>query len=74
MTISSSSTVKTTVVHVSGDEDALTKADIAILEGLQNPTYRRLVGQIQYGANEDMALAEDAGQSFLVADHCRFRA
>ncbi|MBW4710771.1 right-handed parallel beta-helix repeat-containing protein [Roseobacter sp. YSTF-M11] len=50
-------------VYMSGDEDALTLEDIAAIEGLET---RQINGDFfaanpEYGASEDMALANDAG-------------
>jgi hypothetical protein len=50
-------------VYVSGSQDALTKADIAALEGLKvdQITTKWLLANPEYGGSEDMALATDVG-------------
>ena len=51
-------------VYVSGSDDALTLSDIAALEGLDvsKITGSWLAANDEYGASEDMALAQDAGK------------
>jgi hypothetical protein len=50
-------------VYISGDKDALTLADIANIEGMDVGKIKGsfLAEHSEYGATEDMALAEDAG-------------
>ncbi|HEV58975.1 MAG TPA: right-handed parallel beta-helix repeat-containing protein, partial [Phycisphaerales bacterium] len=50
-------------VYVSGSESALTKADIAALEGLKESaiTAKWLIAHPEYGGSEEMALASDVG-------------
>ena len=52
-------------VYVSGSEDALSRADIAELEGLDvaDITDKWLVDHPDYGGSEDMALDTDAGMA-----------
>ncbi len=52
-------------VHISGSEDALSRADIAALEGLDisKITNSWLVDHDEYGANPEMALDQEAGMA-----------
>ncbi|TCM73367.1 right-handed parallel beta-helix repeat-containing protein, partial [Rhodovulum steppense] len=50
-------------VYISGSENALSKADIAALEGLKESaiTAKWLITHPEYGGSEEMALASDVG-------------
>lgn len=52
-------------IYVSGSEDALSRADIAAIEGLTEAeiTSKWLIAHSEYGGSEGMALTEEAGMA-----------